>query len=166
MPEETPSAPLAYLITFTSYGTWLHGDPRKSVDRHHRRFSVPRIPSHVGRLHRARTELARRPVLLDAAARSAVRAAIVDTVEHRSWRLLAMNVRTNHVHTVVSAPVPPEHVANALKANATRVMRERGLWQESASPWTKGASTRYLWNSYSVECAVNYVLYRQGPDLP
>jgi len=25
--------PLAYLITFRSYGTWLHGDERGSVDR-------------------------------------------------------------------------------------------------------------------------------------
>ncbi|HEV8590779.1 MAG TPA: hypothetical protein VGQ55_01645 [Pyrinomonadaceae bacterium] len=28
--------PLAYLITFRTYGTWLHGDRRGSVDRHGR----------------------------------------------------------------------------------------------------------------------------------
>jgi hypothetical protein len=29
--------PLAYLITFRCYGTWLHGDSRGSVDRFHNR---------------------------------------------------------------------------------------------------------------------------------
>ena len=33
--------PLAYFITFRSYGTWLHGDKRGSVDRLHRRFVLP-----------------------------------------------------------------------------------------------------------------------------
>ena len=26
--------PLAYLITIRCYGTWLHGDERRAVDRH------------------------------------------------------------------------------------------------------------------------------------
>ena len=29
------SDPLAYFITFTCYGNWLHGDERGSVDRDH-----------------------------------------------------------------------------------------------------------------------------------
>ena len=29
----SPSTPLAYFITFTCYGSWLHGDERGSVDR-------------------------------------------------------------------------------------------------------------------------------------
>ncbi|HEX9659180.1 MAG TPA: hypothetical protein VGA18_02730, partial [Rhodothermales bacterium] len=36
-----PTAPLAYLITFTTYGTWLHGDERGSVDPGH---SIPGTP--------------------------------------------------------------------------------------------------------------------------
>jgi len=35
------SIPLAYLITFTTYGTWLHGDPRGSVDREHNVWGTP-----------------------------------------------------------------------------------------------------------------------------
>ena len=36
--------PLAYLITFRSYGTWLHGDERGSVDRFHNVYGTPRLP--------------------------------------------------------------------------------------------------------------------------
>jgi REP element-mobilizing transposase RayT len=77
-----------------------------------------------------------------------------------------MNVRTNHVHIVISATVAPEKVVNAIKANATRIMRDRGIWSRVGSPWTTGASTRYLWSEESVARAVDYVLFGQGPDLP
>jgi len=36
-------APLAYMITFRTYGSWLHGDERGSIDRHHNRFGGPRV---------------------------------------------------------------------------------------------------------------------------
>jgi hypothetical protein len=42
--------------------------------------------------------------------------------------LHALNVRTNHVHTVVTASRKPEQVLNGLKANATRQLRNEGLW--------------------------------------
>jgi len=35
--------PLAYLITFRWYGTWLHGDERGSIDRFHNKFETSYI---------------------------------------------------------------------------------------------------------------------------
>ena len=35
---------LAYLISFRTYGTWLHGDKRGSVDRFHNRYCSPYLP--------------------------------------------------------------------------------------------------------------------------
>src|SRR5262249_42685946 len=40
-----PDRPLAYLITFRCYGTWLHGDERGSTDRHRNQYGTPFIPS-------------------------------------------------------------------------------------------------------------------------
>ena len=41
---DTIEFPLAYLITIRSYGTWLHGDERGSMDRHeHHRYGFPKI---------------------------------------------------------------------------------------------------------------------------
>ena len=41
--------PLAYLITFRCYGTWLHGDKRGSIDRFHNAHKSPHIkPNHNG----------------------------------------------------------------------------------------------------------------------
>jgi hypothetical protein len=38
-----PNAPIAYHITFGTYGCRLHGDPRGTVDRQHNRFLDPII---------------------------------------------------------------------------------------------------------------------------
>jgi hypothetical protein len=38
------AVPLAYFITFHTYGTWIHGDDRGSVDRHHNLYGTPMLP--------------------------------------------------------------------------------------------------------------------------
>ncbi|MGH9880906.1 MAG: transposase, partial [Pyrinomonadaceae bacterium] len=60
-------------------------------------------------------------------------AAVKETCEIRKWLLWAFNIRTNHVHTVVSAKCSPESILSAFKANATRKMLESGCWQSERS---------------------------------
>ena len=40
--------PFAYFITFTTYGTWLHGDKRKSVDPKHNQYISLKLKSNKG----------------------------------------------------------------------------------------------------------------------
>jgi REP element-mobilizing transposase RayT len=80
--------------------------------------------------------------------------------------LQALNVRTNHIHTVVSANRKADLVLNAFKANATRQLREDGLWKYAFSPWANKGSRKRLWNEKSVALAIDYVLNGQGDDLP
>ncbi|MCA1605476.1 MAG: hypothetical protein LC775_08420 [Acidobacteria bacterium] len=35
--------PLAYLISFRAYGTWLHGDKRGPMSRKQNKYGTPRI---------------------------------------------------------------------------------------------------------------------------
>src|SRR3989440_7378126 len=92
--------PLAYLITFRSYGTWLHGDARGSIDRFHNRHKSPYIdPNDRWHEHNA-TSLRSKPVTLDASRRKSIETAIRETCSFRHWHLHAVNARTNHVHTV------------------------------------------------------------------
>lgn len=159
--------PIAYFITFRTHGSWLHGDERGSVNRHHNKFGTPKIRPEP-KWHSINTgRLKSKPVVLDARQRASVKKAIRETCKIRGWTLLAINVRTNHVHAVVAAPNrAPGTVLNALKANATRLMRERKTWLLDTSPWVDKGSTRYLWNEKSVIRAVNYVVHGQGDDLP
>ena len=76
------------------------------------------------------------------------------------------NVRTNRIHTVVSAKRNAGLVLNAFKANATRQLRADGPWVYAFSPWADKGSKRKLWNEQSVAKAIDYVLNGQGGDLP
>ena len=94
--------PLAYLITFRCYGTWLHGDERGSIDRFHNQYKSSRIsPNEKWRKYNAQ-ELKSETVILNAPQRETVEKAIRETCEIRRWFLQAVNVRTNHIHAVVS----------------------------------------------------------------
>lgn len=159
--------PIAYLVTFRTYGTWLHGDERGSVSRHHNRFRTAYLKPEPDWLAVNRGRMLRDPVLLDARRRATVRTAIRETCSRRNWGLPAVNIRTNHGHAVVTIiDIGPGIVLNALKANSTRMLRERGLWNDARSPWTDKGSTRYLWTEKHVFAACNYVIHGQGDDLP
>ena len=106
--------PLAYLITFRSYGTWLHGDVRGSIDRKNNLYGTPKLEHNPTRKNYVRTILKRPPVLLDAARRRSVERAVRETCDKRGWILIALNVRTNQVHIVVSIGArKPEAALNA-----------------------------------------------------
>src|ERR1044072_1011426 len=111
--------PLAFFISIRTRGTWLHGDKRGSIDRFHNRYGTPYIPRDpLWHQHNER-QLKSAPLILGSAQRAAIKVAIEETCRIRRWMLLAFNVRTNHVHTVVSADRDPEIVLIAFKANAT-----------------------------------------------
>ncbi len=158
--------PLAYLITIRTFGTWLHGDERGSVDRHGKNiYGTPRVLQNRKLEMIMREELTGPPFILDGPQRRAVEAEIRDVCSRRNYKLLAINVRTNHFHAVVSAEVKPENIIVAFKANTTRAMRENELVAKDTRVWSRGKSRRYLWKPRNVEAAIDYTLYAQGDDL-
>jgi REP element-mobilizing transposase RayT len=159
--------PLAYLITFRCYGTWLHGDERTSIDRFHHQYGAARIPPNATWQRYNELQLKTEPVILDANRRRSVEDAIRDVCKFRGWSLHAVNVRTNHVHAVVTiGPAKPERALNDFKSYSTRRMRENGCWHSDYRAWVDKGSKRHLWNERSVALAVDYVVNGQGDELP
>jgi hypothetical protein len=117
---------LAYFITFSTYGTWLHGDERGSMQRG---LTGPDAPPLDPNPRREGWEASQRldpPVTLGGAEWQVVDAAIRETAAIREWHVYALNVRTNHVHIVVSAEIPPEPLMGSLKAWCTKRLRGAG----------------------------------------
>ena len=159
--------PLAYLITFRSYGTWLHGDERGSVDRFHNHYNSSKIAPNKNWQKYNLKQLKCEAVILNADQRNAVETAIREVCEYRKWSLKAVNVRTNHIHIVVSiGEKKPEKALNDFKSYATRKMREHNCWESEKSPWADKGSKRRLWNEQSMGLACDYVINGQGDDLP
>lgn len=151
---------LAYFITWTTYGTWLPGDERGSVgqDKTYRR---PFEPPNEYRAAKNRAALTDEPVILNPEQRVRVTEAIRGVCEHRGWQLLAINVRSNHVHVVVDSSDTPEKVMNDFKAWSTRALRAGWLGRFDGRVWTEHGSTRYLFDANAMNEAVDYVLDRQ-----
>jgi len=158
--------PIAYLLTFRTYGSWLHGDRRFSVGRNGtNKFGGPRILPNVPLEEAMGEERIQEPVTLDSTQRELINEAIQEVCHHRDYLLRALNVRTNHVHSVVSKAIKPEKIVNDFKAYSTRKLRRNWLVGSEENVWSRGASTRYQWKPRHVEAAVDYVLYCQE-DIP
>lgn len=163
---ENNEFPLAYLITFRCYGTWLHGDARGSYRRNYRLMSgVSRIPPSPHLEMEERQRLKHAPIKLSLKQRGLVEQAVRDVCKHRKYVLRAVNVRTNHAHSVVSAFSLPEPVLDAFKSYATRALRAAGLLAAGVKPWARHGSTVYLWKDRDVERAVEYVLLGQDHEF-
>lgn len=156
------SEPLAYLLTWTCYGTWLHGDRRGSVDAEHNAPGTPLAPPNPRRQAVRMRQMRFGACRLSEAGRRVANQTIVAHCELRGWTLHAANVQSNHVHVVVSCDVPPTSAMNQLKACATRRLRESGHRNADEPVWAEGGSRRYLWTQESLRRAVEYVGEYQG----
>lgn len=160
-----PEQPLAYFLTFTTYGTWLHGQAPGSVDRDHNQFGAPLLDSDSRRHAVNRRCMSQEPYLLDTARRAVVHGALVEECAFRGWGLWALHVRSNHVHLVVSAEREPEFVLRACKIHASKCLNEAGIDEADRKRWTVHGSTRYLWTEAAIAAKVEYTLHRQGVPM-
>src|SRR6516162_6013760 len=91
--------PLAYFLTWTTYGSWLPGDERGWVAKPGE-FLPP--DAHIEQV--SRSLMTETPLILDSTQRELVERTIADHGRHRGCHLHAVACRTNHVHVVVTAP--------------------------------------------------------------
>ena len=161
------TAPLGYLITWTTYGTWLHGDERGWVES-----GVYGIqPPDPQRLAIASGRMTAPAVTLGAAQRQVVEATIRQHCRVWGWELHAVNVRSNHVPVVVNADRTPEEVMRQFKAWCSRRLTEaEGPSKEGKPPkdgarrwWTEHGSTKWINDEEYLENAVRYVT--EGQDV-
>lgn len=106
------------------------------------------------------------PTVLNDQARGIVHQSIADHCALRGWELRAINVRTNHVHVVVSCPpeVSPERAMTEFKLWATRRLREARMISPDGRLWTRHGSTRWINDGRSLDAALAYVVEGQNKE--
>ena len=157
-----PDQPLAYFITYHTYGTWLHGAASGSVDCAHNEYGSPVLPPDALRHAKNRERMTQEPYCLDTQRRAVVCDAIMSECRFRGWHLLALHVRSNHVHLVVVADREPEFVMRCCKAHASKCLNQAGLDAADRKRWTTHGSTVYLWSDEAVAEKIDYTLHQQG----
>jgi REP element-mobilizing transposase RayT len=90
---------IAFFSTWTTYGTWLPGDPRGWFKRN-QGYQEPNLMRKL----EAALRMTERAITLDREQRRLVEKTIADHCQIRKWLLHAVNGRSNHVHVVVTAP--------------------------------------------------------------
>jgi len=162
--ENPERVPLAYLITFTCYGTHLPGSEKLSVDQLHREYGTPYVaPNRPYEDYAAR--LMKEPQFrLDENSRWEVLGAIVGHCKKKRWRPVAIHIRSTHCHSVIEAGnAPSKRMRDQFKAAASKRLNENV--RRVTKRWTRGGSCECLWKPADVAAAVDYVLNRQGNPM-
>lgn len=159
------SFPLAYFITFTCYGTWLHGGKDISIDKNHNIPGTEFLPKNNLRYLTAKKRMKEASYLLDAPRRKIVLDVIISVCNYKKWGLLAVHVRSNHVHIVIHAHVKPEFIMNTFKSYVSRQLNKLNFDNNRVNRWAHHGSTRYLWKEENIETAIKYVIHEQGEAM-
>ena len=148
--EFTPE-PIAYFLTWTTYGSWLPGDGRGSTDKR----SGMREPN-VRLKTLAAGRLEQRPVTLTIGERILVADTIRAHCRRRGWELLAVSCRSQHVHVIVTAAdCSPTVVSQQLKAWTTRAIA--GTTRPAGKIWTRNCSRRRIYSETDRNALITYV---------
>lgn len=149
--------PLAFFLTWTTYGSWLPGDDRGWTDGagHHRASDA-----HQHRL--AQRACRDRPVMLTPQERVLVARVIRQHCLIRAWSVHAVSCRTQHVHVVVTAAnVSPGRVRQELKGWASRRLAENrraAMQRQVRTWWTECGSTRWIRTPEALDAVIAYVM--------
>ena len=172
----------AWLLTNTTYGTWLPGERRGSVtsvrDRREDDEPIPFRFEHDmpgepweeamhGLEHSARELMTGPPIYLNLEKAEILLAQFQETATHRKWTLRAVAIMANHFHIVVLVegdPAPGKVLAD-FKAYGSRVLNRRYGKPPSETWWTEKGSKRKLPNDAAVISGINYVVYKQHKPL-
>ena len=164
-PNEAPMPdPLAYFLTWSTYGTWLPGDERGWIEYRH----GWKLPDPIRQLE-AEAIMDEDACVLSHSQRELVEETVAEHCRIRGWELHAVNCRTNHLHIVVSADRHPDEVRNQFKAWCTRRLKEHQKYEKRGSEepvrenwWAERGSRRFINDQVSLEAAILYV--RDGQD--
>ncbi|MEQ8210706.1 MAG: transposase [Lacipirellulaceae bacterium] len=154
-----------WLLTNTTYGTWLPGDHKWSYTDVTGTMKLtapqPRLAEH------ARALCKTAPVHLSKPQAEAALTQLLETCQYRGWTLHAGAVMHNHFHLIVGDPseTAPKKIFNDLKAYTSRVLNARYNPGERRKWWTRDGSPRLLPNERAYLSARGYVLERQPNPL-
>jgi REP element-mobilizing transposase RayT len=172
----------SWLLSNTTYGTWLPGDSRGSVTSV--RDKPPGDPPRVVRfehdlpgepweppirgLYQSSLELmSGPPIYLELPHAEAVLEQLQETAKYRNRILRAVAIMNNHFHFVVQVHDDPDptRLLGDFKAYASRRLNKQFGKPASETWWTDGGSKRKLATDQAISNAIHYVLHKQPKPL-
>ena len=156
----------AVFFTWTTYGTWLPGDPRGYVSNtlrpeggYERRHNIPGTP--FTRDDRYTYETAQQlmsfpPVVLSPSQASWAAEGLIDAARQNGWRIVRAAIMATHVHLVVPlADDKPWWIQKILKGRSSHTMsgRHGKTWRW----WAQGARKDIVSGDDSMAQVMRYI---------
>jgi hypothetical protein len=140
---------IGYMVTFTTYGTWLQGDERGYV-------KDGTVLNGNEALHYAnRRAIGGQRVKLGARDKEIVKQAILNEAQQMKQKVFTILVWSSHVHVVVeNINEPVGKVVGRYKAAATKELRRIGF---EGKVWSKGYDKRFCFSEEELSAKVDYV---------
>ena len=140
---------IGYMVTWTTYGTWLQGNKRGYV-------KDGEVHGACAKLEEAnkKRQKEKRFILTKENRESAGKAILVEA-GRLGQEILAMAILTTHVHIVVDVIGEPIETAVAkYKRAATKALRAKGIM---GKVWTHGYDKRFCFDEEALRERVKYV---------
>lgn len=149
--------PLAYHITFGTYGTRLHGDDRGTVCRERNQPGDPIIGNNADWQRIERSKLRFDPVTMSRDQRVAVETAIPKICVRGGWTLQIAACQTDHVHVLLAASADGKAIRRWLKRWLGEALSEAWPLPEGASWWAEGGSVKWVWDDDYLHNVFEYI---------
>ena len=148
---------IAYMLTWTTYGTWLQGDLRGWVKN-------GKIKDSNDTLEKVNHEnLKREPVYLELGQRKTVLNAIIEKSVQLNQKIFALSVCRNHVHIVAECnKIEIGKVVSYYKNAGKFALKKDGF---IGNLWTTGYDKRYLDTEAQVNEKIDYVFGHSNGEV-
>ena len=140
---------IGYMLTWTTYGSWLQGDERGWVKNG--TILEPDIRLYLTNKQKLKSA----PVKLNESQRRLVKEVISAESKKINHRIYALDVCSNHVHIVAeSCSKSISRIVQRYKRVSTYTLQKNGF---NGKVWTKGYDKRYCFNVKDLENVISYV---------
>jgi REP element-mobilizing transposase RayT len=140
---------VGYMLTWTTYGTWLQGDKKGFVKDGEVKGE------NVALKMDCEDKLKGTPVRLRGKEKKIVREAILEAAKRFKQNILAIEVCSNHVHIVCEyVEVPIGALVGYYKNAGRKALQKCGY---EGKMWTRGYDKRYCFDEKSLKNRIDYV---------
>lgn len=151
------SRPLGYFLSWGTYGTRLHGDPRGTVDRTNTERGDPVLGPDQERWEYERAKMRFSPVVLTREQRLFAESKIPEICERGFWKYHTSAAAPDHVHVILTSEQEPKTIRRIIKRWLGQSMSGNWPLEQGATWWAECGSIKWLIDAPYFANATGYV---------
>jgi REP element-mobilizing transposase RayT len=155
---------LAYHITWGTYGTRPHGDPRGTVNRADSKHRSPILGYDEHLWEEQKSNLLFPPVRFTRKQRIEVERIVPEVCERGYWKYHVCAAGPDHVHVILTSQNNPETIRRLLKRWIGQQLHESFPLPKDATFWSECGSIRWIGNQAYFDRAIDYVRRQRATE--